>query len=227
MSRSPLARLTHKLLLYWDVFDPSPLGRYRRLSRPIDGWLTRDEEATLFGLAAAVPRDRCIVELGSWFGRSAILLGGGARRGHGAPVYSVDLFRASGCAKELLEDRVGAAAQDYWDRFQQHMRGAGLAELVSAVRGDTAQTGSDWSGPPVGLVFIDADHTYDGVKRDWTHWLARLAPHAIVAFHDYKNPAYEGVTRLVDELCAGGRLRQGRRRDSIYYGEVVQDAAAR
>src|SRR5262245_32451438 len=115
---SLVSRISCKAQLIWDVVDPSALGQYRRLSRPVDGWLTRSEEEALFRMARAVPRDQCIVELGSWFGRSAILLGGGSIRGNGAKVYAVDLFTATGFAKEVLERRAGDAARDFMERFQ-------------------------------------------------------------------------------------------------------------
>lgn len=215
-----LDRFRLKAALIWDIFDPSPLGHYRRLSRPVDGWLTRGEEAVLFRLARGVPRDECIVELGSWFGRSAILLGGGSRHGNRAPVFALDLFRAAGCAQELLEQRAGNEAQDFWNRFHRNLGAAGLEQHVTAIRGETAELGSHWAGPAVGLLFIDADHSYDGVSRDWHGWKSRLAPRARLAFHDYENPAYEGVTRFVNELVATRAIRAVDRRDSIFVAEV-------
>jgi predicted O-methyltransferase YrrM len=215
------ARVRHKALLIWDLIDPSPLGFYRRASRPVDGWLTRSEEAALFRMAREVPRGQCIVELGSWFGRSAILLGGGSVRGSGAPVYAVDLFTAAGFAKEVLEQRAGDAARDFMDRFQMNMGRAGLQKQVTAMRSTTAALGESWSGPRIGFLFIDADHSYDGVRSDWLSWKSRLAAGARVAFHDYHNPSFEGVTRFVDELIESKALRSVERHDSILCGEVA------
>jgi MMP 1-O-methyltransferase len=217
----------YKAKLIWDVFDPSPLGFYRRMSRPVDGWLTRAEEAILFRRAGMVPREQCIVELGSWFGRSAILLGGGAMRGNRATVYAVDLFAAAGCAKDLLEQRAGEAARDFLDRFQRNVEAAGLREIVIPIRSATAELGERWDRSPIGFLFIDADHSYEGVRGDWSGWRKRLAPRARVAFHDYQNPAYEGVTRFVDELIASGGLDSIERHDSIICGEVRDGHATR
>jgi len=218
---SPLvSRITNKLLLIWDLFDPSPLGNFRKLSRQVDGWLTRNEEAALFRAARAVPSDRCIVELGSWFGRSAILLGGASLNGNGAPVFAVDLFAAVGCAKELLETRAGDEAHDFLKRFQSNMRRARLEHKVTAIRGATADAGRGWSGPPVGFLFIDADHSYEGVRNDWDSWKAHLAPGAQVAFHDYGNAGYEGVARFVNELRTAGAIQSIELHDSLLCGEV-------
>ena len=227
MNRTLVSRIGHKVRLIWDLFDRSPLGNFRRLSRPVDGWLTRREEAALFRMARAVPHGQCIVELGSWFGRSAILLGGGSLTGTGAPVFAVDLFSASGFSKEVYEERVGEAAREYLERFQQNMRTAGLEQKVTAIRSATAELGENWTGSPVGLLFIDADHSYEGVSRDWASWKGRLAAAARVVFHDYENPAFEGVTRFVNELLAGGGLRSVQRHDSILCGEVADERSAR
>lgn len=212
-----------KALLIWDLFDPSALGRFRRSARRVDGWLSRNEEAILFRLARAVPREDCIVELGSWLGRSTILLGGGSKTGNGAAVFAVDYFRAAEEHRAFLEARVGEIARDYWDQFHANMRAAGIDGQVRAIRSDTAEAGDNWSGPPVGLLFVDADHSYTAVSRDWASWHTRLAPRGIAAFHDYANPAYE-VTRFVDELVAAGRLRPLGQHDSILFGEVPHDA---
>lgn len=226
MTASFVSRIGNKALLVWDLFDPSPLGSYRKLSRPVDGWLTRKEEAVLYRLAGTVPRDQSIVELGSWFGRSAILLGGGSLKGRGAPVFAVDLFRAAGCARDLLEERAGEAAKDFLQQFLDNTRAAGLEQKVTAIRCATAELGQKWTGPPVGLLFIDADHSYEGVSQDWASWKGRLAPSAKVAFHDYENPAYEGVARFVNELLAVGGLRSVERHDSILCGEAIHAGSA-
>jgi predicted O-methyltransferase YrrM len=219
---SPQSRLQTwrlKAQLIWDLFDPSPLGRYRRMARPVDGWLSRAEEAILFRLARSVPSDQAIVELGSWLGRSTVLLGGASRTGNGAAIFAVDFFRAADEHRAFLESRVGVVARDYLDAFQENMRRAGVADRITPIRSDTAAAGERWAGPPVGLLFLDGDHTYPAVCRDWVSWRGHLAPRARIAFHDYANPSYD-VTRFVDEQVAAGRLRALEQHDSILVAEV-------
>jgi hypothetical protein len=139
----------------------------------------------------------------------------------------VDLFCATGFAKEVLEHRAGEAARDFLDRFQSNLRAAGLIDKVTTVRSATADLGEKWTGPPVGFLFIDADHSYDGVSGDWNAWRNRLTSRAKVAFHDYQNPSFEGVTRFADELIAAGALQAVERHDSIVCGEVSDGQAAR
>lgn len=59
---------------------------------------------------------------------------------------------------------------------------------------------------PVDLVLIDADHTYEMVKRDFE--VNRALPHRFLAFHDIANdhPADRGVKQLWGELPGPHKL---------------------
>lgn len=54
----------------------------------------------------------------------------------------------------------------------------------------------------IGLLWIDGDHGYDAVRRDFEDWFPRLAEGGYVAFHDTVNQWY-GPTRLAAELLKG------------------------
>lgn len=65
-------------------------------------------------------------------------------------------------------------------------------------------------GPPLDLVFIDADHSYEHVRRDFAAWSRLLAPTGSIALHDsgicQERPdltAATGPVRLVREILAG------------------------
>ena len=57
---------------------------------------------------------------------------------------------------------------------------------------------------PVDLLFVDGDHSYEGVTRDWELWLPLVRPGGLVAFHDVQPGAYSGgVPRFWAELLEG------------------------
>lgn len=173
--------------------------------RDIPGWLSDAEAAVLSDLASAVPAGRTIVELGSYLGRSTVVLALGARGGGGARVYAVDRFSAE-----------PGTEYDHWqgrpiDRramLEANVDALGLADAVTAVRGETAEASlpGPAAGLPVGLLYVDAGHGYEEVAADVAAWLPRCGPGATVAFHDYTNRGVPGVRRRVDELVAEGRL---------------------
>ena len=51
------------------------------------------------------------------------------------------------------------------------------------------------------LVFIDADHSYKGVKSDLEAWGPKVRPGGVLAGHDYEQPDFPGVKQAVDEFC--------------------------
>jgi hypothetical protein len=56
---------------------------------------------------------------------------------------------------------------------------------------------------PIDLLFVDGDHTEDGVRGDIATWAGRVKPGGVMAFHDYGNsnlPWCSGVKTAVDAL---------------------------
>lgn len=74
------------------------------------------------------------------------------------------------------------------------------------------------------LVFIDADHKYEAVKRDWLDWSPKVRVGGRIALHDSQPMAGRcpegcGPVRLVNELGAhppGFVLREKRDTISVY-----------
>lgn len=46
---------------------------------------------------------------------------------------------------------------------------------------------------PVDFIFIDGDHSYDGLQRDWEAWNRHLARSGIVALHDSRSSAEQNL----------------------------------
>jgi cephalosporin hydroxylase len=76
-------------------------------------------------------------------------------------------------------------------------------EMVKKVQAITGG-GIDW-------LFIDGDHTYQGVKADWDLWSPHINKGGVVAFHDLKSPDWAPhiqVGKLWQELKLNGHLTQ-------------------
>ena len=85
-------------------------------------------------------------------------------------------------------------------------------DSLNVCRGLSAEVAAGWSRP-VDLLFIDGDHSYEGVKRDWDLFVPFVKPFGIVVFHDTTWEVSEhrlqarpdmGVPRFVDELREAG-----------------------
>lgn len=51
------------------------------------------------------------------------------------------------------------------------------------------------------LIYIDASHLYEDVKRDLKDWLPKLKPNGLMCGHDYVDFDNFGVIQAVNEFC--------------------------
>jgi predicted O-methyltransferase YrrM len=61
--------------------------------------------------------------------------------------------------------------------------------------------------PPVDGVFIDSSHEREETIATFRLFESVLAPGGVVAFHDWQDPAYPGVTQAIRELELDGEAR--------------------
>ena len=61
---------------------------------------------------------------------------------------------------------------------------SGRIEWIRATGADAARTLAPLIGGKLEFVFVDGDHSYEGLKADWEGWAGLIAPGGIVALHD-------------------------------------------
>lgn len=165
-------------------------------------------EIALADFAAAVPADQEIVELGTYHGKTALVMAWGARQGHGAHVTAIDPWDLPGNVYGDEMGDLGSARKwaGYW------VRSLGYSNDVRLIRAFSHEAAESWSVPEidtvkrVGLLFVDGDHTAEGARRDIEAWAPHLAPGATIAIDDYVNPNYPGVAEAIDALVQEGVL---------------------
>ena len=78
-------------------------------------------------------------------------------------------------------------------------------EIVMALTEDAHRGMFEPRQLAIDYLHIDADHHYDGVKRDWDLFHPLVTPTGVITLHDtanYREPC--GVPRLVEEIRAEG-----------------------
>lgn len=176
------------------------------------GQVLKKEGAWLRTQAALVQSGQVIVELGSYTGKSTACLAVGSGEGERAPVYAVDLWdhgtSVKGHSFEKYDpNRHAGQSQSKFHhplvlaKFHRRMHQYDKAGLVSWIQGDTKEIGAGWDGKRIGLLFIDAEHTEEAVRRDFEVWSPHVEYDGLVVFHDYKGGREaNGVRRVVDAL---------------------------
>jgi predicted O-methyltransferase YrrM len=167
--------------------------------------LTFDEAALLYRTARSLPGDATAVEVGRFKGGSTFLIA--AAMPQDAVLWSYDLHvKLTG---ELSGERLDAQLAGALERY-------GLLDRVRLVVGDSRT--ADAPPEPCDLIFLDGDHTYEGVRADYERWRAHLRPGGHLLLHDAGGATpHPGVVRLVEEIArgAGEWLEQRRTAGSI------------
>ncbi|MBT2387170.1 class I SAM-dependent methyltransferase [Streptomyces sp. ISL-11] len=147
------------------------------------------EEAAALGLP--------LLEVGTYCGRSTILLAAAARDA-GTVAVTVDHHRGSEEQQpgweyhdtSVVDPVVGR--MDTLPTFRRTLHEAGLEEHVIAVVGRSPQVAAVW-GRPLGLVFIDGGHTDEHASADYEGWAPHVAPDGLLVIHDvFADPADGG-----------------------------------
>jgi len=171
-----------------------------RLSLNTPGFLAENEIRFLGILAACTPASGVMVEIGSFKGKSTVMLATMAGKYGLGPVVAIDPHQG---LSYLGPDAPHQSAT--FDEFLSSIQSAGLESHVEVQRAYSREVAKNWTRP-IRLLWIDGDHSYKGCKEDFVLFSPHLAEGAVVAFHDTLN-AFEGPIRVfVEEVLRSDRF---------------------
>ncbi|MFI6898367.1 class I SAM-dependent methyltransferase [Streptomyces sp. NPDC050256] len=138
-----------------------------------------------------------LLEVGTYCGRSTILLADAARAA-GVTALTVDHHRGSEEQQPgweyhdptVVDPEVGR--MDTLPTFRRTLHAAGLEDHVVALVGRSPQVAAVWGGR-LGLVFIDGGHTDEHANGDYEGWAPHVAEGGLLVIHDvFPDPAHGG-----------------------------------
>jgi predicted O-methyltransferase YrrM len=172
--------------------------------------LALDEAAYLYKLANHVKNGR-IVEIGRFKGGGTFLLANAM--GEGTKLDSIDLHvKLTGeFSGPSLDAKLCSALKRY-----------SLDHRVNILVGNSSEI--ERGIIPVNMIFIDGDHSYEGVKKDFLHWQQMVSQGGDVVFHDAANQRpfstyHEEVDQFLREMEKdfGGQFNRIRNVGSIVH----------
>lgn len=121
-----------------------------------------------------------VVELGTNTGSTARLLSILA-----GSVYTVDVFEST----YLIED--AGQREVYQKSFEKngHTFKAVCETLdqysnIIVINGVSYSVAEGFCDSSIDVIFIDADHSFTGVKKDYESWFSKIKPNGVFLFHD-------------------------------------------
>ncbi|MFF0214939.1 class I SAM-dependent methyltransferase [Streptomyces vinaceus] len=172
--------------------------------------------------AAAAALGLPLLEVGTYCGRSTILLADAAREA-GVAAITVDHHRGSEEQQPgweyhdptVVDPEVGL--MDTLPTFRRTLHKAGLEEHVIAIVGRSPQVAAAWGGK-LGFVFIDGGHTDEHAGGDYEGWAPHVAEGGTLAIHDvFPDPADGGQApyRIYLRALASGAFEEVSVTDSL------------
>jgi glycosyltransferase involved in cell wall biosynthesis len=168
-------------------------GIYEQTAQ-LPGWQTPGDSWKLYEMGHH--SGDIILEIGTFGGRSAVVELRGAlsnpNRTKPPQYYGVDI------------------AADAIARTRQIIADQGLVDYCHLYKGSLKEFFSHWQIEPT-MVFLDGDHTYEGITADMSLLSRSLKPGVPVLVHDYLNDENEtgalGVRRATNEWVESGRVK--------------------
>jgi MMP 1-O-methyltransferase len=206
-----------------DTALPEAAARLFALADEVIGFMPADEGRTLYDTAVRYLKDGVGVEIGTYCGKSTVMLGAAAQQSGGV-IYTIDHHHGSEEHQagweyhdESMVDPV-TGLFDTLPTLRHTLDAAGLDEHVVAVVGRSTTVARGWR-TPLRLLFIDGGHTEEAAQRDFDGWVRWIEVGGALIIHDvFGNPddggqaPYHVYCRALDtgdfrEVSATGSMR--------------------
>jgi len=162
----------------------------------IEGWLTDAQAARLRAAASRSRPDGAVVEIGSFRGKSTVVLAQAA-----GSVIAIDPHAGSDRGPQEIEAEASRGDADH-EAFLSNLAAAGVADRVRHVRKFSSDAHGDVAGP-LSLLYVDGAHRFAPARADLAGWGGRVRPGGTMLVHDAFSSI--GVTLALLFVCASSR----------------------
>ena len=173
-----------------------------KAARNVPGFLMEGEARLLGTIAACVPAQGLIVEIGSFKGKSTVMLAKVAAHYGLGPVVAIDPHNFN--SAELQDLRTDAESTSFKD-FLSNIETAGVASNVEVHRAFSKDIADTWNRP-IRFLWIDGDHSYAGAKSDFDGFFPYVAPLGVVALHDSLHEFSGPIRVFVEDMLRSDKF---------------------
>ena len=160
----------------------------------VEGYLSPNEMRFLALLAACPTATGEVLEIGSFKGKSTIILAKAAALAGDEKINAVDPMTApSETDPDLRGDETSFT--DFQKNIEQHE----VADKIEFHKTFSYELAKTWNRP-LRFLWIDGDHTYHGTKLDFDGFAPHLSDGAIVAIHDVLHEFDGGIRVFMEDI---------------------------
>lgn len=158
------------------------------LSGDVTGFMPADEGRALYDAALRYLRDGAGVEIGTYCGKSTLLLGAAAQQ-HNSVLYTIDHHHGSEEHQAGWEYHDTSMVDETTGRFdtlptlRHTLDTAELDDHVVAIVGKSTTVSRGWR-TPLQMVFIDGGHSEEAAAADFEGWVKWVNTGGALVIHD-------------------------------------------
>lgn len=159
----------------------------------IKGFMDDDEALCLYELSLQASSMGPVLEIGSYCGRSAAIIGAACKLNNGI-LFSIDHHTGSEeqqPGEEYFDPELydkNTCSVNTFPLFCQTLSKAGLQDTVVPIVCASKTAGRMWC-TPLSMVFIDGGHSLEAVQADFLTWAPHIVPGGFLLIHDiFFNP---------------------------------------
>ena len=161
----------------------------------IQGWC--DYEDLYTGFSEYLQNNSTFVEIGVWKGRSVCFLGEQLKlKNKTSKIFAVDTYKGS-LNEEAHQKEVSKLGGSTLPLFLSYISDLGLSEIISPIEKNSTEASLIFDDESIDAIFIDGDHSYEGVLSDLNNWFPKMKKISVMSGHDFWAPT---VKRAVLEF---------------------------
>lgn len=191
----------------------------------IDGWLSTREACELYKLAQSLKNNGLILcEIGSWLGRSSYVLAKAIENRKKSYLYCIDPFDGTGDAISgmLYEQEVALSNNSLLEKFNANMKKLGVSDVIKVIQGYSYDAIKKFN-KPIDLLFIDGNHDYESVLKDYSEWSPLIKKGGYIVFHDVGASHTTGPKQVVEqEIVRNSIWGEQKLMDELYIARKIK-----
>lgn len=177
----------------------------------IKGFMAEEEAGKLFEISLMAAETGPILEIGSYCGKSAYIIGSACQR-KDSILYSIDHHQGNEEQQpgeeyfdtDLFDDSISRI--NTFPFFRQTLKRTGLEDTVVPIVAPSNVAGKMWK-TPISMLFIDGGHSFEAAHTDFLTWAFHIKPSGFLVIHDvFFNPEDGGQAprQVYDIALASG-----------------------
>ena len=183
------------------------LTRISFIGQHIRGMTQKYAGELLFNLAYMQDLKGDVIEIGSYLGKSAFFLGNAVKLSGNGKLFAIDHFKGNK-NKEQFYKVNNEDLSDLKGIFLENIQKSELEDYVTLIDKPSHEASKEIEDNSVRLIFIDGDHSREGVLNDIISYKKKLKKNSIIVFDDYNQEKFPALVDVVNEFVSKEKIRR-------------------